>query len=253
MAYLIDKILGGIRGSIKDLTFYMKNGKQYVKSRKHKHAKSFRSSLKAKKNRLQFAQSHYFSKTLCKDIDIKMFWETLKLEGSSAYFKAHSYNRKRCTHENVTVNNGITPEGIPVNVKNISLSKNVLSFDFEILRSNDSEINPPYTVYAFLYLNEGTVTMKNQCFSAHLKSVDILEEGNGLTHADIVFADSLIARDIPECNHLFVFIAAIKHNGLNFEWTSSFCKKFDISAYSAGYHETTVITSPEINPESMTP
>lgn len=80
MPRLINTILGKVKGTLNDLTFFYKNNVQFVKSRKKPHVKSWRNSIPAKNNRRQFANSHYFSKIITQEKDIYDLWKSANVK-----------------------------------------------------------------------------------------------------------------------------------------------------------------------------
>jgi hypothetical protein len=241
MAKLINTLLGKIKGTLGDLTFFQRGNEQHIKPRKHRHTKSHENSELARDNRRKFAQSHYFAKKLKRQKEIADFWKTVDIKGDTPYFKIHGYNRMKCTHDSLTDKNGITPDNITLTVENLFLKRNALSFSFKLYRTSDSYLKPPYRLFAVAYLNIGTMSMKLNDDSFHFKTVDINEEDSDFTNVNISFLEALSDVDIPEYKKLYFFIAAVKFipENNNYEWSSSFFKSFDISNLSTDWSNTT--------------
>ena len=238
MPKLINTILGKIKGTLGDITFYYKDNEQRIKSRKLPHVKSQDNSIKAKNNRSKFAQSHFFSHELKLQPEIAELWKTIDIKGASPYFKIHGFNRMKCTPVSLTEENGITPDSITLSVENLAFQRNTLSFEYKLFRKSESYLQPPYKLYAVAYLTIGTLSKKVRKDSLHFRTADIEEEGADFTHASIDFLEALAEKDIPKLKNLYFFIAAVKKIPPEdkYEWSSSFGKIFDVSKLEKGWY-----------------
>ena len=241
MAKLINTILGKIKGTLGDLTFFQRGNDQHIKTRKHRHTKSQDNSELARDNRRKFAQSHYFAKRLKRQKEIADFWRTLDVKGDTPYFKIHGYNRTKCTHNSLTDKNGITPDSINLSVENLILKRNILSFSYKLYRTTEDYLKPPYRLFVAAYLNIGAMSQKLNNDSFHFQSVEINKEDSDLIDVNINFLEALSDVDIPELKKLYFFIAAVKYIPENnkYEYSSSFVKSFDISAFEKDWYTTT--------------
>ena len=232
MPRLINTILGKVKGTLNDLTFFYKNNVQFVKSRKKPHSKSFRNSVLAKNNRRQFANSHFFSKIITQEKEIYDLWKSAKVKGSSPYFKVHSYNRTRCTHKGLTENNVITPDSIPISVENLILRKDTLSFSFKLYRKNNDYLASPFSLYICSLITKGGIPSDLSGVYEDFYIVNIAEEISEYTDVNVNINKRLSDIEIPNSKFLYIFIAAVKKLDGSFEWSSTFTKMFDISAFN---------------------
>jgi hypothetical protein len=238
MAKLINTLLGKIKGTIGDLTFFQIGNEQRIKARKHRHGKWQSNSEKARDNRKLFTQSHFFAHELKLQPEIVDLWKTIDIKGKAPYFKIHGYNRTKGTPTSLTEKNGITPDSITLSVENLVFKKNTLSFDYKLFRKSESYLKPPYKLYAVAYLTIGTLSKKVRDDSLHFRTADIEEEGTDFTHASIDFLEALAEEDIPKLRNLYFFIAAVKkiQGEDKYEWSSSFGKIFDVSKLEKGWY-----------------
>lgn len=232
MPRLINTILGKVKGTLNDLTFFYKNNVQFVKSRKKPHSKSFRNSVLAKNNRRQFANSHFFSKIITKEKEIYDLWKSAKVKGSSPYFKVHSYNRTRCTHKGLTENNVVTPDSIPISVENLILRKDTLSFRFKLYRKNTDYLSAPFSIFICAMLTNGIIPSDLSGVYEDFYIVNIAEEISEYTDVHVAITNRLSEIEIPNSKLLYIFIAAVKKLEGSFEWSSTFTKMFDISSFN---------------------
>lgn len=232
MAKLINNLLGKIKGTLGDITFFQRGNEQHIKPRKLRHRKSKYNSEKAKDNRSKFSQSHYFAKNLKLQHEIAAFWKSMKVNGKTPYFKIHGYNRMKCTVDSLTKETGITPVSISISVENLLLKRNTLSFSYKLFRTSDEYLKPPYKLFIVAYLNLGFMSRKVHKDSLHFLTTDIEVEDTEFTNVNITFLNTLSDVDIPALNKLYFFIAAVKTlpEINNFEWSSSFVKAFDVSS-----------------------
>ena len=241
MPRLINTILGKVQGTLNDLTFFYKNNVQFVKSRKKPHSKSRTKSVSAKNNRRQFANSHYFSKIITKEKEIYDLWNFAKVKGISPYFKVHSYNRTKCTHEYLTEQNAITPNGIPITVENTMLNKNILSFKYKLYRKFDDYLSAPYSLSVCTFISNGVIKSDLSGVDGDLKIIEVTDESPEFTEIELTILDRIIELDIPMFNYLHFFIAAVKKTNEGYEWSSTFTKMFDISGFGNKWYLDKVI------------
>ncbi|MFA5012220.1 MAG: hypothetical protein WC644_09760 [Ignavibacteria bacterium] len=232
MPRLINTILGKVKGTLNDLTFFYKNNVQFVKSRKKPHAKSWKNSVLAKNNRRQFANSHFFSKIITHEKEIYDLWKSANVKGSSPYFKVHSYNRTKCTHKGLTEKNVITPDSIPISVENLVMRKDTLSFSFKLFRKNNDYLSAPFSLFICAMLTNGIIPSNIDGVYADFLYKDITEEISEYTEVQITFNSRLSEFEIPNFKELYIFIAAAKKIDDSFEWSSTYTKMFDISAFN---------------------
>lgn len=239
MAKLINTILGKIKGTLGDLTFFQRGNEQHIKTRKNRHSKSQDNSELARDNRRKFAQSHYFAKKLKRQKEIADFWRTLNIKGDTPYFKIHGFNRTKCNHNSLTDKNGITPDNITLNVDNLVLKRNVLSFSFKLFRTSEHYLKPPYRLFVAAYLNIGPMSQKLNNDSFHFQAVEINEKDSDLLNVN--FLEALSDVDIPKFKKLYFFIAAVKYIPENnsYEYSSSFVKSFDVSDFDKDWYNST--------------
>ncbi|MCX6158317.1 MAG: hypothetical protein NTY74_10110 [Ignavibacteriae bacterium] len=238
MPKLINTILGKIKGTLGDITFYYKDNEQRIKSRKLPHVKSQDNSIKAKNNRSKFAQSHFFSHELKLQPEIAELWKSIDIKGSSPYFKIHGFNRMKCTVNSLTEENGITPDSITLSVENLVFQRNSLSFDYKLYRKSEPYLQPPYKLYVAAYLTIGALSRKVRENSLHFRLTDINQEGTDFTSVSIDFLEALAEDDIPKLKNLYFFIAAVKKipGEEKYEWSSSFGKIFDVAKFEKGWY-----------------
>lgn len=241
MPKLFNTILGKVQGTLNDLTFFYKNNVQFVKSRKKPHSKSRTKSVSAKNNRRQFANSHYFSKIITKEKEIYDLWNFANVKGISPYFKVHSYNRTKCTHEYLTEQNAITPDGIPITVEDTMLVKNKLSFKFKLYRKFDDYLSTPYSLYVCTFISDGVIKSDLGGVDEELKIIEVTDENPEFTEVELNVTNRIIELDIPEFNYLHFFIAAVKKTNDEYEWSSTFTKMFDISGFQNKWYLDKVI------------
>ena len=236
MPRLINNILGKVRGTLNDITFFYKNNVQFIKSRKKPHSKARTKSVPAKNNRRQFANSHFFSKIILTNKEIYDLWNFANVKGISPYFKVHSYNRTKCTHESLTEQNAITPIGIPIVVENIMLNKNKFSFKYKLYRKFDDYLSTPYSLYVYTFLNDGAIKSDMGGAYEEFKIVEIRDENSEFTEVEVNLPDRLNEIEIPLFNYLYFFIAAVKKTNGDYEWSSTFTKLFDISSFGKKWY-----------------
>jgi hypothetical protein len=238
MAKFIPSAIGKIIGKLGATTFFDREGEHFAKTSKGEHKKSRANSVPAANNRKKFAQSHYFAKSLKLHKELAAFWNAMNIKGSSAYFKLHGFNRMRCTFDSLTQDNGITPIGININVEDLSLNKNTLSFKYKLFRTYEGYMELPYKLFIVAYINIEPLSQKEHNYVSHFRSLDIQVESEDYNHVKVEFMESLADNDIPEMKKLYFMVAAVKKipGRIAYEWSSSFVKSFDISTFEKGWY-----------------
>jgi hypothetical protein len=241
MAKFIPSALGKIIGKLGATTFFDREGEHFAKPSKGVHKKSRANSVPAANNRKKFAQSHYFVKSLKLHKELAAFWNAIPVTGSSPYFKLHSFNKQKCNTDSLTQYNGITPDGINIDVKSLSLNKCTFSCKYKLYRTYDGYLELPYKIFVVAYLNIEPMSLKKHNCASHFRFVDITEESEDYTDIKLDFLESIAKNDIPEMKKIYFFVSAVKKipGKTAYEWSSSFVKSLDISDFESGWYKST--------------
>ena len=129
MAELRNGILGELRGKIGNKVMRKVNGKIVASERPATYKKT--KSKKAKSVRGRFAVTVDLAKYVNSIPDLRLAWSNADVKGTSPYHKAIKVNSYLTGNDSPSLNNIITPFGIYLKTKSISLINKNLILEFE--------------------------------------------------------------------------------------------------------------------------
>jgi hypothetical protein len=149
MAEIHKNIWGQLSGRIGNTVVRVRNRKAIVYSlpRKYKPA----DSAKLQAERGKFGLTIQFAKFINNIPLLKQTWRKADINGTNAYQRIIKYNAGKNTSAAFTKKNIITPPGIPLLIKEVSLTHFGISTVLEMFKGTNSSYLPPFTACAVIY------------------------------------------------------------------------------------------------------
>jgi hypothetical protein len=132
-------------------------------------------TVAAVNSRRNFSAASKLSSALRKDPLMKQIWEKSDIPASSAFHKMVSYNNRRTFKQNLTLENAITPPGVPLNISSVGVNNS--SIEFALANKNKDCIDLLRSAARF-YVCIYAITPNdsdNKLFLLLLNSADITE------------------------------------------------------------------------------
>ncbi len=152
MGIVKKNVLGDISGTVGDKVYKVRNGKQVV-SRKPESVK-ISQSPKAKANMNKFGLTVVLASFVNAVPELKEVWTAAKVKGSNSYQKLISNNAKLTGEGRLTIDNIITPPGVPAKIEKAALDRESLSLTFMIINGRQESLPVPFYIHAVVYFFE---------------------------------------------------------------------------------------------------
>jgi hypothetical protein len=225
MAIIIKNILGTPKGTLGNYTYRSRNGKLIKYSLPENHRISH--SALAVQGRNTFGLTVRFAKYINSLPSLKQVWKLAQVPGTNNFQKIIKNNAAAVLQSGISADNIITPPGIRLIVKDLSLSSSgiifhILLYDAELSNLFLTNVN----LHIILYSDKPKITGGDEyCFKSMVMEI------RECCKESILFKEEneVIGNLINKYHRTVVYIAALSADSdeRKIFWTSTYAEKFD--------------------------
>jgi hypothetical protein len=229
MAVRKNNPMGSIQGTLGHTVTRIRNGKEvvYILPDKVKISQS----TAAKAARRKFGLTVNFAKFVNSFPALSGIWSYANISGTNSYQKLIKHNAGLTCENSLTLNNIITPEGIPLQTEDFSFNNETFSFSFNLIdRNNANDLIFPAQIYSVLYFYEPK-NKNRESFLFSLLTQEIEEPQSG---------ENLIIRlnlDATQLKNASLYNKCIIYSALMFSkidmdnpvWSSTIARQIDLN------------------------